>query len=166
MEQVMQDGPWLIRNNPLFLKQWSTNTELKKEELKKIPVWVKMHDVPLAAYTEDGLSLIASKVGTPKILDNETTKMSLDSWGRSGYARAIVELDADKELEDSVTVAIPNVEEGGYLKSNIRVEYEWKPPHCKTCNVFGHGTDECPTKVKEPADKRDHVKESVDDQGF
>ncbi|XP_022014976.1 uncharacterized protein LOC110914495 [Helianthus annuus] len=164
MEQVLQDGPWLIRNIPLFLKQWSPNTELKKEELKKVPVWVKMHDVPLAAYTEDGLSLIASKVGTPKMLDNETTKMCLDSWGRSGYARAIVELDADKDLIENVTVAIPNVEEGGYLKSSIQLEYEWKPPQCKTCKVFGHGMHECPLQPAD--DKGPNTKDKVDDQGF
>ncbi|XP_022032624.1 uncharacterized protein LOC110933726 [Helianthus annuus] len=164
MEQVLQDGPWLIRNIPLFLKQWSPNTELKKEELKKVPVWVKMHDVPLAAYTEDGLSLIASKVGTPKMLDNETTRMCLDSWGRSGYARAIVELDADKDLKENVTVAIPNVEEGGYLKISIHLEYEWKPPHCKTCKVFGHGMHECPIKLAD--DKGQNNKDKVDDQGF
>ncbi|XP_022024171.1 uncharacterized protein LOC110924476 [Helianthus annuus] len=168
MEQVLQDGPWLIRNIPLFLKQWSPSTELKKEELKKIPVWVNMHDVPLAAYTEDGLSLIASKIGTPKALNNETTKICLDSWGRSGFARAIVELDAEKEPMESVSVvvAVPNVDKGGYLKSNIRVEYEWKPPRCNTCNVFGHGIDDCPTTIHEKADNMIQEKEKVDDQGF
>ncbi|XP_035830140.1 uncharacterized protein LOC110901221 [Helianthus annuus] len=139
MDQVLQDGPWLIRNIPLFLKQWTPNTELKKEELKKIPVWVKLHDVPLAAYTEDGLSLIASKIGCLKVLDIETTKMCLDSWSRSGYARAIVELDADKELKEMITMAIPNMEEGGFLKSEVRVEYEWKPPKCNPCNGFRSG---------------------------
>ncbi|XP_022003171.1 uncharacterized protein LOC110900594 [Helianthus annuus] len=166
MDQVLQDGPWLIRNIPLFLKQWSPNTELKKEELKKIPVWVKMHDVPLAAYTEDGLSLIASKIGNPMVLDNETTKMCMDSWGRSGFARAIIELDAEKELKDSVTVAIPNIEEGGFLRSNIRVEYEWKPPKCCTCNVFGHGEDECPMRTNDKPEREGNEKDMMDDQGF
>ncbi|XP_021975506.1 uncharacterized protein LOC110870633 [Helianthus annuus] len=166
MEQVLQDGPWLIRNIPIFLKHWSPNTELKKEELKKIPVWVKMHDVPLATYTEDGLSLIASKVGTPKVLDNETTKMCLDSWGRSSYARAIVELDAEKDLKNNVTVAIPNVEDGGFIKSIIRVEYEWKPPRCDSCNVFGHGAEDCPTYVLKKPDKDVNAKDNGEDQGF
>ncbi|XP_022024362.1 uncharacterized protein LOC110924676 [Helianthus annuus] len=166
MEQVLQDGPWLIRNIPIFLKCWSPNTELKKDELKKIPVWVKMHDVPLAAYTEDGLSLIASKLGEPKMLDNETAKMCEESWGRSGYARAIIELNADKEMKDAISVAIPNVEEGGFLKSTIRVEYEWKPPRCSSCLVFGHSTESCPSKVTELAQGDNKGKEKVDDQGY
>lgn len=39
VEQVLRDGQWLIRNSPLFLKPWSSTTELNKEELKKIQVW-------------------------------------------------------------------------------------------------------------------------------
>ncbi|XP_022037240.1 uncharacterized protein LOC110939954 [Helianthus annuus] len=166
MDKVLQDGPWLIRNIPLFLKYWSPNTELKKEELKKIPVWVKMHDVPLAAYTEDGLSLIASKIGVPKVLDNETSKMCTESWGRSGFARAIIELDAEKEAKDNIMIAIPNVEDGGILKSNIRVEYEWKPPRCNTCKVFGHISEECPKISVEKVDTENKGKNKVDEQGF
>ncbi|GJV62118.1 hypothetical protein Tco_1468218 [Tanacetum coccineum] len=34
-------------------------------------VWVKFHDVPLVAYTLDGLSLMAMKIGTPIMLDSK-----------------------------------------------------------------------------------------------
>ncbi|XP_021979798.1 uncharacterized protein LOC110875914 [Helianthus annuus] len=166
MDQILQDGPWLIRNMPLFLKYWSPNTELKKEELKKIPVWVKMHDVPLAAHTEDGLSLIASKIGVLKVLDNETSKMCTESWGRSGFARAVIELDAEKETKENIMIAIPNVEDGGILKSNIRVEYEWKPPRCNTCKVFGHIPEECPKVRVERVDTENKGKNKIDEQGF
>ncbi|XP_022019842.1 uncharacterized protein LOC110919899 [Helianthus annuus] len=145
---------------------WTTNTELKKEELTKIPVWVKLHDVPLAAYTEEGLSLIASKVGIPKVLDNETAKMCDDSWGRSSYARAIIEVDASKDLKEKVSVAIPNVEDGGFLKSSINVEYEWTPPRCSTCNVFGHTLEDCPKVVKPKINQEPKGKNKLDEQGY
>ncbi|XP_021987007.1 uncharacterized protein LOC110883597 [Helianthus annuus] len=166
MEQVLQDGPWLIRNIPIFLKHWSTNMELKKEELKKIPIWVKLHDVPLAAYTEEGLSLIASKVGIPKLLDNETAKMCSDSWGRSSYARAIIEVDASKDLKGTVSVAIPNIEDGGFLKSSINVEYEWTLPRCSTCNIFGHTLETCPKIVKPIVNQETKGKSKTDEQGY
>ncbi|MDV3153233.1 MAG: hypothetical protein Q8755_02490, partial [Candidatus Phytoplasma australasiaticum] len=126
-----------------------------------------MHDVPLAAYTEDGLSLIASKVGSPKILDNETSNMCMDSWGRSSFARAIIEIDATKEPKQNVSIAIPNVEEGGFLKSNIQVEYEWTPPRCNECCVFGHTNSSCPKKISQT--KVDTTKQGgvgMDDEGF
>ncbi|GJX70190.1 hypothetical protein Tco_0307361 [Tanacetum coccineum] len=56
-----------------------------------VSVWVKMHKVPIVAYCEDGLSLIATQVGKPIMLDAFTSEMCADPWGRLGYARALVE---------------------------------------------------------------------------
>ncbi|GKC62668.1 hypothetical protein Tco_1095266, partial [Tanacetum coccineum] len=76
--------------------------------------WVKLHGVPVIAFSEDGLSVIATKLGTPLMLDSYTSDMCMQSWGR----------------------------EGNYT-CNIRVEYEWKPPKCASCKVFGHIPEEC-----------------------
>ncbi|GJT54028.1 retrovirus-related pol polyprotein from transposon TNT 1-94 [Tanacetum coccineum] len=63
VEQVLQQGPWMIRNTPLVLNKWMPNLSLSKEGVSKVPVWVKMHKVTVVAYSEDGLSLIASQIG-------------------------------------------------------------------------------------------------------
>ncbi|GJW29360.1 retrovirus-related pol polyprotein from transposon TNT 1-94 [Tanacetum coccineum] len=60
LEQVLEQGPWLIRNVPLILTKWSPNMTLSKDEVTRVPVWVKMHKVLVVAYSADGLSLIAS----------------------------------------------------------------------------------------------------------
>ncbi|GJX37958.1 hypothetical protein Tco_0251261 [Tanacetum coccineum] len=39
------------------------------EQVTKVLVWVKMHKVPVVAYSEDGLSLIATQIGKPVMLD-------------------------------------------------------------------------------------------------
>nr|GEZ76047.1 zinc knuckle CX2CX4HX4C [Tanacetum cinerariifolium] len=36
---------------------------------------------------------------------------------------------------------------------NIQFEYEWKPPKCACCKVFGHGQDECPKNIDSGAAK-------------
>nr|GEY88116.1 hypothetical protein [Tanacetum cinerariifolium] len=54
---------------------------------------VKFHDVPLVAYTSDGLSLIATKIGTPMMLDTYTNSMCLESWERSSYERVLIEIN-------------------------------------------------------------------------
>ncbi|GJY48015.1 zinc knuckle CX2CX4HX4C containing protein [Tanacetum coccineum] len=46
LEDVIESAPWMIRNSPIILKKWTRNTSLLKEELTRIPVWVKLHDVP------------------------------------------------------------------------------------------------------------------------
>ncbi|GKC24990.1 hypothetical protein Tco_1027140 [Tanacetum coccineum] len=35
----------------------------------------------------------------------------------------------------------------------IRVEYEWKPPHCVECKSFGHSHDLCPKRVRDEVPK-------------
>ncbi|GKE04580.1 hypothetical protein Tco_1396598 [Tanacetum coccineum] len=74
-------------------------------------VWVKFHDVPITAFTKDGLSAIATELGTPLMLDSYTSVMCIESWGRSSYVRAMLELRADAELKDSLVVAVPKIED-------------------------------------------------------
>ncbi|GJZ98176.1 retrovirus-related pol polyprotein from transposon TNT 1-94 [Tanacetum coccineum] len=38
MEQVMEKGPWMIRNQPLLLNKWTPNLALSKDEVKKVPI--------------------------------------------------------------------------------------------------------------------------------
>nr|GEW55587.1 hypothetical protein [Tanacetum cinerariifolium] len=61
-ESVLQDGLWMIRGIRIFLNKWSPSVSLTKEDISKVPVWIKMHDVPLAGYVSDGLSMIATKL--------------------------------------------------------------------------------------------------------
>ena len=70
VEDVLENGPWIIRNVPIILKKWTPSSMLTKDSQTKVPVWLKLHDVPLAAFTADGLSVVASKIGTPLMLDS------------------------------------------------------------------------------------------------
>lgn len=144
---VLEGGLWLIRNNPLLLNVRTPSTLLRKHELKTLPVWIKIHHVPLVAYTEDGLSMLATKIGEPKILDAYTAAMCSESWGRSSYARTMIEVSADQEFKEEISMAIPNLEEEEYYKAIMEVEYEFKPTRCETCCVFGHSIMKCPKTV-------------------
>ncbi|GJZ30686.1 hypothetical protein Tco_0575733 [Tanacetum coccineum] len=149
MDKVLEDGPWLIRTVPLILNVWSPNTDLKKAEVKKAPVWIKLHHVPIVAYSEIGLSLITTQLGKPIMLDSYTSSMCLSSWGKSTYARALIEVSADNELLDSLVIAIPIDKDNGHTLATIDVEYEWNPPRCATCKIFDHHSDICPKLVKD-----------------
>nr|GEU41086.1 hypothetical protein [Tanacetum cinerariifolium] len=76
--------------------------------------YVKLHGVPVKAFSEDGLSAIATKLDTPLMLDSYTSDMFLQSWGRSSYARAMIELRVDVELKDTIVVAMPKITGEGY----------------------------------------------------
>ncbi|GJT44308.1 hypothetical protein Tco_0953023 [Tanacetum coccineum] len=73
--------------------------------------YVKLHGVPVTAFSEDGLSAIATILGIPLMLDSYTFDMCLQSWGRSSYARAMIELRANVELKDDHCVLSPKLTE-------------------------------------------------------
>ncbi|GKC07668.1 zinc knuckle CX2CX4HX4C containing protein [Tanacetum coccineum] len=146
MEKVMEGGPWRINLVPIILKEWKPNTLLKKEEVYIVPLWVKMHNMPIVAYSKVGLDVIAAKVGKLIRLDAHTTSICLNSWGRSDYARALVEISAESPLVNSVDVEIPLDEDNGHVMVKVDIEYEWQPPRCGTCKVFDHLEAVCPKK--------------------
>nr|GEU69526.1 zinc knuckle CX2CX4HX4C [Tanacetum cinerariifolium] len=122
LESVLEEGPWIVRNSPTILKKWSVGTSLLKEELTRIPVWVKFHDVPIQVFEEDGLSFMM-------FLSKCLKRMALT------------------KLLDNVTIGIPSLVGDDFLKETIRVDYEWKPPRCDTCEIFGHTSDCYPKNV-------------------
>ncbi|XP_071708278.1 uncharacterized protein [Rutidosis leptorrhynchoides] len=147
MTGVMEGGPWMIRNIPIILNKWDPNFSLTKEDLSRVPVWVKLHDIPLAGFTETGLSVIASKLGKPLLLDSYTSTMCLEAWGRPNFAIAMIEVSSEIELRESLKVATPNLIDGSRTIDEIKVEYEWKPPRFSCCWIFGHKDVECPKAI-------------------
>ncbi|GKB11556.1 hypothetical protein Tco_0845479 [Tanacetum coccineum] len=86
-------------------------------------------------FMEDGLSIIASKLGKPIILDSYTSSMCIESWGRSSFARCLIEINAEDVLQDSLTIGIP-CEDDGFSIEIVSIEYEWKPPRCDLCKIL------------------------------
>ncbi|GJW08085.1 hypothetical protein Tco_1570508 [Tanacetum coccineum] len=77
-----------------------------KEDVN-VPVWVKLHGIHVTAFTEDGLCAIATNIGTPLMLDLYTSDMCIQLWGRSSYARILIEIRSDVELKDTIVEECP-----------------------------------------------------------
>nr|GEU66816.1 hypothetical protein [Tanacetum cinerariifolium] len=148
MEQVLENGPWLIRLVPNILNTWTPNTHLKKDEITTAPVCVKLHNVPNVAFSKVGLSLITTKLGHLITFDAYTSAMCLNSWGCNTYVRAIIEVYYTYDLVDSLIVAIPFQNGSRHSLETNYIEYEWKPPRCDTCKIFDHTDEHCPKKPK------------------
>ncbi|GKA97449.1 zinc knuckle CX2CX4HX4C containing protein [Tanacetum coccineum] len=65
-----------------------------EEEFTRIPVWVKLHDVPQQVFSDDDIILIATQIGKPVMLDSFTSSMCIDSWGRSSFSSCLIEINA------------------------------------------------------------------------
>ncbi|GJZ80022.1 hypothetical protein Tco_0644859 [Tanacetum coccineum] len=73
------------------------DTRLLKEELTRIPIWVKLHDVPIQVFEKDG---------------------------RSSFAWCPIEVNSEADLVDVVAIGIPFLSGDVFTKETIRVEYE------------------------------------------
>nr|GEU81836.1 hypothetical protein [Tanacetum cinerariifolium] len=116
----------------------------KKVAYHVVANYVKLHGVPVTAFNEDGLSATATKLGDPLMLDSYTSDICMKSWGRSSYARVMIELQADVEVKDNIIVAMPTITIEVHYTCNVCVGYEKKPPRCSDCKVFRHVHLECP----------------------
>ncbi|GJS51311.1 zinc knuckle CX2CX4HX4C containing protein [Tanacetum coccineum] len=104
------------------------DTRLLKEELTRILIWVKLHDVLLQIFKEDGISLIAMFIGKPVMLDSYTSSMCNDSWGMSSFARCLIKVNSEVDYRRCCTIGISSLTEDDFTKKTICVEYEWSPP--------------------------------------
>ncbi|GKA76111.1 putative ribonuclease H protein, partial [Tanacetum coccineum] len=89
-------------------RKLNSSFKLSKEELTFVPVWIKFHGVPASKFTTDGLSLIATHLGTPIMLDLYSVITCVPSWGRMDYVRTLVDIRDHQALKDTMVISVPN----------------------------------------------------------
>ncbi|XP_058763382.1 uncharacterized protein LOC131636806 [Vicia villosa] len=127
-EEILMNGPYMIKNMPMILRDWKPNFSMKTDMLRTIPLWVKLPQLPLEYWGVNSLTKIGSAIGRPVVTD-ECTAHKL----RVSYARILVEIDATQEVPREIM--IKNTE--GELVKQV-IEYDWLPKFCGRCQKFGH----------------------------
>ncbi|KAL7235477.1 hypothetical protein ACSBR1_018886 [Camellia fascicularis] len=92
--KVLEEGPWYIGSQLLILKKWKRMLRLTKEQVSQIPIWVKLFNVPMEYWDDEGLSRIASKIGVPLFMDYLTS-----SGNRISFARVEKLVQMHKETD-------------------------------------------------------------------
>ena len=93
---VLESGPWHIEHRPLVLKEWNWKVEFEHKadvEIKTLPIWVKIYDLPLIFWSGSFFSKVASSLGIPLCLDQKTKNKE-----RLDYARICIEINADTTI--------------------------------------------------------------------
>ncbi|GJT75531.1 RNA-directed DNA polymerase, eukaryota, reverse transcriptase zinc-binding domain protein [Tanacetum coccineum] len=157
MNFVLENGPWLVEGKPLFVQKWEAGLCMEKPEPTKVPLWVKILNVPLEAWNVHGISRITSRIGNPIIMDIITTSMCDRAYRRASFARVLIEVDATQELADSVEICYSSMGKSMELK----VKYAWRPPLCIYCRVFGHDFKGCKSRDLTNEEKAKKNKEKV-----
>lgn len=80
------DGPFMIANGPIIVKDWVANFCFEKQVLKEVPLWIRLPKLLLTCWSEDSLSRIGSVIGKPICTDECTSQQT-----RISYARLLVE---------------------------------------------------------------------------
>ncbi|GKC63858.1 retrovirus-related pol polyprotein from transposon TNT 1-94, partial [Tanacetum coccineum] len=108
---------------------------------------------------EHGTWLIRS---IPLILTKWTPNLTLH---RDKVTKVPLLVHAEKYLKKEIIMVVPNIENESEEPTmiTIPIDYEWKPPHCLECRVFGHTHDQCPKSVIEKP--KQQVK-AMDTEGF
>ncbi|XP_021843467.1 uncharacterized protein [Spinacia oleracea] len=120
-------------SKPVVLKPWTQDMDFTKEDLRSIPIWVKLHRLGFMYWGERSLSKIVGKLGVLKRVDNATAKRY-----KLQFARVQVEVLVEQEFPEVLRF----VNEKGVMVE-IDVEYEWKPLVCTVCKTMGHDATKC-----------------------
>ncbi|KAK4420260.1 hypothetical protein Salat_2439100 [Sesamum alatum] len=118
VEEVIEGGSWLFQGQPIVLQKWQPGMTSLKQSHRQIPLWVKFRNLPMEYWTTEGLSVIASGVGSPLYLDAITRNCA-----RVDYARVCVLVDISRELPKQLVLVQP-CENSAAGVCRIPVEYE------------------------------------------
>ncbi|GKC14605.1 RNA-directed DNA polymerase, eukaryota, reverse transcriptase zinc-binding domain protein, partial [Tanacetum coccineum] len=160
-----RNGKWLFK----FTREWDPCIGLDKIEPSVLPVWVKLQNMPMKAWTNVGISTIASYLGKPKIMDSMTSYVCRSGLGRTEYARVLVEIEAKKGLKEEIELQYRDKDQVVKGTKKIKVEYDWQPPVCSHCNVFGYNYNKCSKRtksVKEIAREAEEKSKKVEEAEF
>ncbi|GJQ90834.1 RNA-directed DNA polymerase, eukaryota, reverse transcriptase zinc-binding domain protein [Tanacetum coccineum] len=154
---------WMVNSKPFFVQKWDIHVCLDKKEPEMIPIWVRLCNVPLEAWTTKGISALASRLGKPLVMDNVTAEMCKMGVGRVRYARILVQVSAKKVLPQEIEIVYRDKGNEEICRKVIHVKYDWKPTRCSECCVFGHNVDNC-VKNKPNKEKDVTVNKPVQDK--
>nr|GEY21840.1 hypothetical protein [Tanacetum cinerariifolium] len=132
-----------IFDEEIVKKKWSLDVCVEKAEPDRIPVWVKLFNIPLEAWSVKGISALASRLGKPLVMDDMTANMCHNGIGRSAFVRVLMEIKADKGFKDLTEIKYKDKSNNVIRTKFVKVEFSWKPISCSHCNVFRYSDSRC-----------------------
>ncbi|WOL17753.1 hypothetical protein Cni_G26546 [Canna indica] len=126
------NGPWSFRGDLINLRPSKPDFKALTEELSSAPVWIQLPDLPMEYWQNSSLFRIASLVGKPIKVDEQSF-----SWLRGKFVRICVDLDFTKPLKQGLWIEKPGY---GIFQA---IRYERLPIFCFKCGIIGHNIKDC-----------------------
>ncbi|KAJ4974801.1 hypothetical protein NE237_007975 [Protea cynaroides] len=125
----------------MFIRSWDRSVHSGIFSLKDIPLWVSLPNLPLHLWGSEALSSVCLILGVSLYADETTVSKS-----RLAFARVFVQFNSASPLKDAILIEYDIGEM--FIQP---VKYDWKPPHCLDCYIFGHLKKDCPSPRAAPA---------------
>lgn len=133
---VRSVGTWNLNPGLLKLFAWTKEFSSSTQKNTSAQVWLRMHGLAQEYWRPKILFAIASSVGSPICIDENTGKNRMDR-SFAHFARVQVDVDLATELKQRVLV-----ERQGFAMY-VDFEYENLPDFCSYCKVVGHHVNHC-----------------------
>ncbi|KAI0508008.1 hypothetical protein KFK09_014140 [Dendrobium nobile] len=135
-DAVHLGGPWFVNGHIVEMEKWSTEFSTDSNKGLSSPIWIRMPHLPLQCWDERNVACIASRIGTPLMLDG-----NMFQWGRREFASVCVRINLDQPLPLGIWV---DSIAGRFYQL---VEYEKVSNLCYGCGKIGHMENECKLKM-------------------
>jgi len=142
-QKVLLQGPWFWGRAGLFITPWFPEFDANNMVVTKMPVWVRLPNLPLPYWHHLVLEDIGNLLGRFIKIDKDRQDKGLFT-----YARICVEIDLSKGLPDRLHL---KHESHTWLQ---RLDYENTAFRCRFCQLTGHLQDTCPLAKKLPKKKK------------
>jgi len=142
-QKVITQGPWFWGRAGLFITPWFPEFDANSMVVTKMPVWVRLPNLPLPFWHHMVLEDIGNLLGTFIKRDPDRNDQGLFT-----YARICVEIDLSKGLPDRMHL---QYEKFKWLQI---LDYENTAFRCRFCYVTGHLQDTCPLARRHPKKKK------------
>ena len=150
---VLARGTWFIDRRPLIVHLWGTSSDTKQH----LPLWVRFDKVPDCYWTREGLSWLASSIGTPLCADENTSKLEV-----LPFAKLCINYQIGDDLPTTLDVEVLDPVLDKIITAQVLVSYPAKPLVCSACKSLGHLIGACPRTVRHWVRKSEVVQPQPD----
>lgn len=138
-DSIINQGPWFWGSAGLFTTPWFSEFDATTMIVSKMPVWVRLHGLPLHFWHHKVLIAIGNTLGKFLKMDEERANRGIFT-----FARICVEVDLSEGLPDHITLNFNNTQ---WIQ---QLDYENTAFRCRTCLQTGHLQNHCPLARKDP----------------
>uniref|UniRef100_A0A803PQL5 Reverse transcriptase domain-containing protein n=1 Tax=Cannabis sativa TaxID=3483 RepID=A0A803PQL5_CANSA len=140
-DAILKGGFIFFNKRPVIMKPWDPDCNFKKEDIRRVPIWIHLDDLELKYWGQASLFKIVEQIGQPIMIDLVT-----ETREKLNFPRVFIDVSVQQEFPDLIWF------ENEYgTNVSVAVSYEWKPTICAHCHGMGHNTIDCRKKeTKKP----------------